>query len=124
MLVFGFRGRVSTDEEEQLNSYATQVSYYEDSISEGDMADGRYAELESRYLDLEGKVKKYRDEMSDRKRKAIAIGRFMDELKAHDGAFLEYSYDMFRGLCDRITIIAKGRAKVRFRSGIEVDVEY
>ena len=55
------------------------------SISEGDMADGRYAELESRYLDTEGKVEKNRDEMSDRKRKAIAIGRFMDELKAHDG---------------------------------------
>lgn len=31
------------------------------SISEGDMVDGRYVELESRYLDAEGKVKKYRD---------------------------------------------------------------
>ena len=43
-------------------------------------------------------MKKYRDEMSDRKGKAIAIGRFMDELKAHDVAFLEYSEDMFRVL--------------------------
>ena len=38
----------------------------------GDMVDGRYAEVESRYLDGEGKVKKYRDERSDRK--CIAIG--------------------------------------------------
>ena len=42
------------------------------SISDGDMVDGRYAELESRYLDGEGKVKKYRDEINDRK--CIAIG--------------------------------------------------
>ena len=42
------------------------------SISEGDMVDGRYVELESRYLDGEGKVKKYRDEINDRK--CIAIG--------------------------------------------------
>ena len=42
------------------------------SISEGDMVDGRYAEVESRYLDGEGKVKKYRDEINDRK--CIAIG--------------------------------------------------
>ena len=42
------------------------------SISEGDMVDGRYAEVESRYLDGEEKVKKYRDERSDRK--CIAIG--------------------------------------------------
>ena len=31
------------------------------SISEGDMVDGRYAEVESRYLDAEGKEKKNRD---------------------------------------------------------------
>ena len=42
------------------------------SISEGDMVDGRYAEVESRYLDGEGKVKKYRDEINDRE--CIAIG--------------------------------------------------
>ena len=42
------------------------------SISEGDMVDGRYAEVESRYLDGEGKVKKYRDEINYRK--CIAIG--------------------------------------------------
>ena len=42
------------------------------SISEGDMVDGRYAEVESRYLDGEGKVKKYRDEINDRK--CITIG--------------------------------------------------
>ena len=31
------------------------------SISDGDMVDGRYAQLESRYLDAEGKEKKNRD---------------------------------------------------------------
>ena len=62
------------------------------SISEGDMVDGRYAELESRYLDAEGKVKKYRDERSDRK--YIATGQVV----AYVGVFLEYSEDMFRVL--------------------------
>ena len=42
------------------------------SRTEGDMVDGRYAEVESRYLDGEGKVKKYRDEINDRK--CITIG--------------------------------------------------
>ncbi len=59
------------------------------SISEGDMVDGRYAELESRYLD---KRKKYRDERSDRK--YIATGQVV----AYNGGVPRYSEDMFRVL--------------------------
>ena len=28
------------------------------------------------------------------------------------------------GLCDRITLMEKGKAAVRFRSGVEIEVEY
>ena len=46
---------------------------------------------------------------------AFAFGRSLDEQKAQSVAFLEYSDDILSGLCDRITVIAKRRAKARFR---------
>lgn len=48
---------------------------------------------------------------------------FVDELKAHERAFLYYSEDMFRGLFRKTSVIAKWRAKVSFRSTVEVEIE-
>ena len=52
------------------------------------------------------------------------LERFLDEVRKLDGAFLEFSKEAWLGLCDRITLKEKGKAAVRFRSGVEIEVEY
>ena len=36
----------------------------------------------------------------------------------------KYCRIVWLGLCDRITLKEKGKAAVRFRSGVEIEVEY
>ena len=66
----------------------------------------------------------YRSAISDRKVRARELERFLDEVRKLDGAFLKFSKEAWLGLCDRITLMEKGKAAVRFRSGVEIEVEY
>ena len=69
-------------------------------------------------------AEKARNAISDRKVRARELERFLDEVRKLDGAFLKFSKEAWPGLCDRITLKENGKAAVRFRSGVEIELEY
>ena len=93
-------------------------------LTESEVENGRYAELQTRYEAAVKNAEKARNAISDRKVRARELERFLDEVRKLDGAFLQFSKEAWLGLCDRITLKEKGKAAVRFRSGVEIEVEY
>ena len=93
-------------------------------LTASEVENGRYAELQARYEAAVKNAEKARNAISDRKVRARELERFLDEVRKLDGAFLKFSKEAWLGLCDRITIKEKGKAAVRFRSGVEIEVEY
>lgn len=93
-------------------------------LTESEVENGRYAELQTRYEAAVKNAEKARNAISDRKVRARELERFLDEVRKLDGAFLEFSKEAWLGLCDRITLKEIGMAAVRFRSGVEIEVEY
>ena len=93
-------------------------------LTESEVENGRYAELQTRYEAAVKNAEKARNAISDRKVRARELERFLDEVRKLDGAFLQFSKEAWLGLCDRITLMEKGKAAVRFRSGVEIEVEY
>ena len=93
-------------------------------LTESEVEDGRYAELRTRYEAAVRSAEKARNAISDRKVRARELERFLDEVRKLDGVFLEFSKEAWLGLCDRITLKEIGKAVVRFRSGVEIEVEY
>ena len=50
-------------------------------ITEKEHADGRYAELEKEYREALAEKERLQDELTERRRRALMIGRFIDEVK-------------------------------------------
>ena len=63
-------------------------------------------------------------ESHDMKRKTRVTEYFIEQLKSSEGVFIKFTEEMFRGLCDRMTVYKEGFVRVRFRNGVEIDVEY
>ena len=93
-------------------------------LTESEVENGRYAELQTRYEAAVKNTEKARNAISDRKVRARELERFLDEVRKLDGAFLKFGKEAWLGLCDGITLKEKGKAAVRFRSGVEIEVEY
>lgn len=97
------------------------VDHYGKTVS---VKENVFTELQLRYRRAADKVKKCNDEISNMKRKARITEYFIEQLKTADGVFTSFTDEMFRGLCDRMTVIEKGLVRVRFRNGAEIDVSY
>ena len=83
-----------------------------------------FTDLQVRYRKAADEVKKCTDEINDMKRKARITEYFIEQLKSSEGVFTNFTEEMFRGLCDRMTVYKEGFVRVRFRNGVEIDVEY
>ena len=92
-------------------------------ITEKELADGRYAELEKEYREALAEKEKLQDELTERRRRSLMIGRFIDEVKGFDEVFTEFSENLWLGLVDVVVVIDKKKFKVKFKSGMEVPVE-
>ncbi len=91
-------------------------------LTESDITDGRYAELERNYVACTERKDRLRDELTDRRRRAAAIGRFIDEVSSYESLFTEFTEELWLGLSDSILINTEGTAVVRFKSGMEIAV--
>ena len=92
-------------------------------ITEKELADGRYAELEKEYREAQAEKVKLQDELTERRRRSLMIGWFIDEVSVFEDLFTEFSENLWLGLVDVMVVVDKKNFKVKFKSGMEVPVE-
>ena len=92
-------------------------------ITEKELADGRYSELEKEYREALAEKEKLQDELTERRRRSLLIKRFIDEVSVFEDLFTEFSENLWLGLVDVIVVIDKKNYRVKFKSGMEVPVE-
>ena len=93
-------------------------------ITEKELADGRYSELEKEYREAQAEKVKLQDELTERRRKSLMIKRFINEVKGFDNVFTEFSENLWLGLVDVVVVVDKKRFRVKFKSGMEIPVEF
>ena len=92
-------------------------------ITEADLTDGKYAELETKYNSAMEKVEELRSELTSRMRRAAAIERFIEKVSGYNEVFQEFTEEAWLGLADKIIIKDKGAYTVRFKNGIEIPAQ-
>ena len=92
-------------------------------ITEKELADGRYSELEKEYREALAEKEKLQDELTERRRRSLMIGWFIDEVSGFEDLFTEFSENLWLGLVDVIVVVYKKNFRVKFKSGMEVPVE-
>ena len=92
-------------------------------ITEKELADRRYSELEKEYREALAEKEKLQDELTERRRRSLMIGWFIDEVSGFEDLFTEFSENLWLGLVDVIVVMDKKNFRVMFKSGMEVPVE-
>ena len=92
-------------------------------ITEKELADGRYAELEKEYREALAEKEKLQYELTERRRRSLMIGWFIDEVSGFEDLFTEFSENLWLGLVDVMVVVDKKNFRVKFKSGMEVPVE-
>ena len=92
-------------------------------ITEKELADGRYAELEKEYREALAEKDMLQDELTERMRGSLMIGWFIDEVSVFEDLFTEFSENLWLGIVDVMVVIDKKNFRVKFKSGMEVPVE-
>ena len=91
-------------------------------ITEKELADRRYSELEKEYREAQAEKVKLQDELTERRRRSLMIKRFIDEVSEFDELFTEFSENLWLGLVDVMFVVDKKNFRVKFKSGMEVPV--
>ena len=92
-------------------------------ITEKELADGRYSELEKEYREAQAEKVKLQDELTERRRRSLMIKRFIDEVSGFEVLFTDFSENLWLGLVDVMVVVDKKNFRVKFKSGMEVPVE-
>ena len=92
-------------------------------ITEKELADGRYSELEKEYMEALAEKEKLQDELTERRRRSLMMKRFIDEVSGFEDLFTEFSENLWLGLVNVIVVVDKKNFRVKFKSGMEVPVE-
>ena len=92
-------------------------------ITEKELAAGRYSELEKEYREALAEKEKLQDELTERRRRSLMIGWFIDEVSGFEDLFTEFSENLWLGMVDVRVVMDKKKDMVKFKSGIEVPVE-
>ena len=66
---------------------------------------------------------KLQDELTERRRRSLMIGWFIDEVSVFEDLFIEFSENLWFGLVDVMVVKDKKNFRVKFKSGMEVSVE-
>ena len=92
-------------------------------ITDNELADGRYTELEKEYREAQAEKVKLQDELTERRQRSLMIGWFIDEVSGFEYLFTEFSENLWLGLVDVTVVVDKKNFRVKFKSGMEVPVE-
>ena len=66
---------------------------------------------------------KLQDELTERRRRSLMIKRFIDVVSGFDEVFTEFSENLWLGLMDVMVVVDKKNFRVKFKSGMEIQVE-
>ena len=66
---------------------------------------------------------KLQDELTERRRRSLMIGWFIDEVSVFEDLFTEFSENLWLRLVDVMVVVNKKNFRVKFKSGMEVPVE-
>ena len=66
---------------------------------------------------------KLQGELTERRRRSLMIGWFIDEVRGFEDLFTEFSENIWLGLVDMMVVVDKKNFRVKFKSGMEVPVE-
>lgn len=92
-------------------------------ITEKELVDRRCSELEKEYREAQTVKEKLQDELTERRRRSLMIGWFIDEVSGFEDLFTEFSENLWLGLVDVMVVVDKKDFMVKFKSGMEVPVE-
>ena len=92
-------------------------------ITEKELTDGRYSELEKEYREAQAEKVKLQDKLTERRRRSLMIKRFINEVEGFDNVFTEFSENLWLGLVDVVVVVDKKNFRLKFKSGMEVPVE-
>ena len=92
-------------------------------ITEADLTDGKYMELETKYNRSFEKVESLRAELTSRMRRAAAIERFIEKVSGYTEVFQEFSEEAWLGLAEKIIVKDKKHFSVAFKNGVEIPVK-
>ena len=92
-------------------------------ITEKELTDGRYSELEKEYREALAEKEKLQEELTERRRRLLMIGWFIDEVSGFEDLFTEFSENLWLGLVDVMVVVDKKNFRVKFKSEMEVPVE-
>ena len=84
----------------------------------------RKRHLEKEYREVLAEKEKLQDELTERRRRSLMIGWFIDEVSGFEDLFTEFSENLWLGLVDVIVVVDKNKYRVKFKSGMEVPVEH
>ena len=87
-------------------------------ITDNELADGRYTELEKEYREAQAEKVKLQDELTERRQRSLMIGWFIDEVSGFEYLFTEFSENLWPGLVDVTVVVDKKNFRVKFKSGM------
>ena len=93
------------------------------SSSPSKIACGRYSKLAKEYREALAEKVKIQDELTERRRRSLMIGWFIDEVSGFEDLFTEFSENLWLGLVDVMVVVDKKKFMVKLKSGMEVPVE-
>ena len=79
--------------------------------------------MEKEYRAVLAEKEKLQKELTERRRRSLMIGWFIDEVSGFEDLFTEFSENLWIGLVDVIVVMDKKKFIVKFKSGMEVPVE-
>ena len=84
----------------------------------------RKRHLEKEYREVLAEKEKLQNELTERRRRSLMIGWFIDEVSGFEDLFTDFSENLWLGLVDVIVVVDKNKYRVKFKSGMEVPVEH
>ena len=87
------------------------------------IACGRYSKLEKEYREALAEKERLQVELTERRRRSLIIGWFIDEVSGFEDLFSEFSENLWLGLVDVMVVVDKKNFRVKVKSGMEVPVE-
>ncbi len=91
-------------------------------LTESDVIDGKFIELETKYVECNEKRERLHGELTERKRRASALDLFMKEFSKCENIFPEFNEKQWLTLLDRLIVNLDRTVTVRFKGGYEIVV--
>lgn len=91
-------------------------------VTDEDITCGVFENYQKQYTAAKQKTEELQNRITEKRRKAASIQRFIKQIQTMDNLFEEFTPQLWTGLCDHMTVYADGRITVTFKSGTEITI--